>query len=97
MLLAAGGRRRGRRRSRGLGCGCRGWSRRLRLQDVLQLLQDDAAIFVADREVQTKLVGKALELLKDTALQKKLSTNIGKRALLNADEVIAKEVLKISL
>ena len=65
--------------------------------NALALLQDDAAIFVADREVQTKLVGKTLELLKDTALQKKLSTNIGKRALLNADEVIAKEVLKISL
>ena len=65
--------------------------------NALALLQDDAAIFVADREVQTKLVGKALELLKDTELQKKLSTNIGKRALLNADEVIAKEVLKISL
>jgi UDP-N-acetylglucosamine--N-acetylmuramyl-(pentapeptide) pyrophosphoryl-undecaprenol N-acetylglucosamine transferase len=63
--------------------------------NALALLQDDAAIFVADRDAQTKLVDKALALLKDTALQKKLSTNIGKRALLNADEVIAKEVLKM--
>jgi UDP-N-acetylglucosamine--N-acetylmuramyl-(pentapeptide) pyrophosphoryl-undecaprenol N-acetylglucosamine transferase len=65
--------------------------------NALALLQDDAAIFVADRDAQTKLVDKALALLKDTALQKKLSTNIGKRALLNADEVIAKEVLKWSI
>jgi len=64
--------------------------------NALALIEDDAAVFVADRDAETKLVDKALALLKDTELQKKLSTNIGKRALPNADEVIAREVLKIA-
>jgi UDP-N-acetylglucosamine--N-acetylmuramyl-(pentapeptide) pyrophosphoryl-undecaprenol N-acetylglucosamine transferase len=37
-----------------------------------------------------------LELLNDKDLQKKLSNNIGKLALPNADEVIAKEVIQIT-
>jgi len=65
-------------------------------KNALALVQEDAAVFVADRDAEANLVNKALELLNDKELQKKLSDNIGKMALPDADEVIAKEVMKIS-
>jgi UDP-N-acetylglucosamine--N-acetylmuramyl-(pentapeptide) pyrophosphoryl-undecaprenol N-acetylglucosamine transferase len=65
-------------------------------KNALALVEENAAAFVADRDAVENLVEKALELLKDKDLQKKLSDNIGKLALPNADEVIAKEVFKIS-
>jgi UDP-N-acetylglucosamine--N-acetylmuramyl-(pentapeptide) pyrophosphoryl-undecaprenol N-acetylglucosamine transferase len=61
------------------------------------LLDDDAAIFLADREAVARLTDKALELLKNEEQQKILSENIGKLARLDADEVIAKEVMKITI
>jgi UDP-N-acetylglucosamine--N-acetylmuramyl-(pentapeptide) pyrophosphoryl-undecaprenol N-acetylglucosamine transferase len=64
-------------------------------KNALALVQEDAAIFVADRDAEAKLVDRAIELLNDKSLQKKLSTNIGKMAMPNADEVIAKELLQI--
>lgn len=65
-------------------------------KNALALVQESAAAFIADRDAEEKLVDKAIELLSDKQLQKELSTNIGKLALPNADEVIAKEVFKIS-
>ncbi|MDB5007757.1 MAG: murG [Mucilaginibacter sp.] len=65
-------------------------------KNALALVQENAAIFVADRDAEKKLIDKALELLNDKNLQKKLSDNIAKLALPDADEVIAKEVIKIS-
>jgi len=61
------------------------------------LLNDNAAIFIADRDAEQKLIYKAIELLNDTDTKKKLSENIGKLALPDADEVIAKEVMKITI
>ena len=66
-------------------------------KNALALVHDQAAIFVADRDAETKLITKALELLDDKALQKKLCDNIGKMALPDADEVIAKEVIQITI
>jgi UDP-N-acetylglucosamine--N-acetylmuramyl-(pentapeptide) pyrophosphoryl-undecaprenol N-acetylglucosamine transferase len=66
-------------------------------KNALALVHEQAAIFVADRDAETKLITKALELLNDKSLQKKLSDNIGKMALPNADEVIAKEVIQITI
>ena len=65
-------------------------------KNALALVQENAAVFVADRDAEVKLVEKTLELLKDEELQKELSNNIGKLALPDADEVIAKEVMKIA-
>jgi len=65
-------------------------------KNALALLKDNAAVFIPDRDAEAKLVDKALELLKDKDKQKTLSTNIGKLALPDADEVIAKEVMKMS-
>jgi UDP-N-acetylglucosamine--N-acetylmuramyl-(pentapeptide) pyrophosphoryl-undecaprenol N-acetylglucosamine transferase len=66
-------------------------------KNALALVQDHAAVFVADRDAEAKLIDKAIELLNDKELQKKLSTNIGKLALPDADEVIAKEVIQITI
>ncbi len=66
-------------------------------KNALALLHDDAAIFIPDRDAEAKLVDKALELLNDKEKQKTLSNNIGKLALPDADEVIAKEVMKVTI
>ena len=65
-------------------------------KNALALVRENAAAFIADRDAEETLVDKALSLLKDKDLQKKISDQIGKLALPNADEVIAKEVFKIS-
>ncbi|MDP9078373.1 MAG: undecaprenyldiphospho-muramoylpentapeptide beta-N-acetylglucosaminyltransferase [Bacteroidota bacterium] len=64
-------------------------------KNALALVQENAAIFIADRDAEEKLVDKAIELLNDKELQRKLSENIGKLAMPEADEVIAKEVFKM--
>jgi UDP-N-acetylglucosamine--N-acetylmuramyl-(pentapeptide) pyrophosphoryl-undecaprenol N-acetylglucosamine transferase len=66
-------------------------------KNALALVHDQAAVFVADRDAEVKLINKALELLNDKELQKKLSDNIGKLAMPDADEVIAKEVIQITI
>ncbi len=65
-------------------------------KNALALVQEQAAVFVADRDAEEKLIDKAMELLNDKDTQRKLSENIGKMALPDADEVIAKEVMKIA-
>jgi UDP-N-acetylglucosamine--N-acetylmuramyl-(pentapeptide) pyrophosphoryl-undecaprenol N-acetylglucosamine transferase len=64
-------------------------------KNALALLHDNAALFIADRDAEEKLVDKALKLLKDKHKQKALSENIGKLALPDADDMIAKEVMKL--
>lgn len=66
-------------------------------KNALALMQTNAAVFVPDRDAEAKLIDTALELLKDKTKQKILSTNIGKLALPQADEVIAKEVIQITI
>lgn len=65
-------------------------------KNALALVQNNAAAFIADRDAEANLVDKALELLNDKATQKTLSDNIGKMAMPDADEVIAKEVMKLA-
>ena len=65
-------------------------------KNALALVQNNAAAFIADRDAEAKLVDKALELLNDKGTQKTLSDNIGKMAMPDADEVIAREVIKLS-
>jgi UDP-N-acetylglucosamine--N-acetylmuramyl-(pentapeptide) pyrophosphoryl-undecaprenol N-acetylglucosamine transferase len=66
-------------------------------KNALALMQTNSAVFVPDRDAEAKLIDTALELLKDKEKQKTLSTNIGKLALPQADEVIAKEVIQITI
>lgn len=60
------------------------------------LVQQDAAVLVKDAEAKNTLVKTVLDLLKDKNQQQKLSAQIGKLAMQDADLNIAKEVLKIT-
>jgi len=66
-------------------------------KNALALVQENATVFVADRDAEAKLVDTVIGLLKDKDKQKTLSSNIGKLAMPNADDVIAKEVTQITI
>ncbi|HLV43039.1 MAG TPA: undecaprenyldiphospho-muramoylpentapeptide beta-N-acetylglucosaminyltransferase [Brumimicrobium sp.] len=57
-------------------------------KNAMALVDDGAAIFISDREARVKLVPRTLELLGNTSVQNKLSENILKKAISNADERI---------
>ena len=64
-------------------------------KNAMALVAEEAAVLVTDATAVETLVDKALELLNDNELQRKLSANIGKMALPDADDVIAREVLRM--
>ncbi|WP_199120649.1 undecaprenyldiphospho-muramoylpentapeptide beta-N-acetylglucosaminyltransferase [Pedobacter sp. ASV28] len=64
-------------------------------KNALALVKNEAAILINDRSAEDTLVIEALALLNDKAKSEKLSENIGKMALKDADTIIAKEVLKL--
>jgi UDP-N-acetylglucosamine--N-acetylmuramyl-(pentapeptide) pyrophosphoryl-undecaprenol N-acetylglucosamine transferase len=64
-------------------------------KNALALVKKEAAIMITDAEAPEKLVNQALDVLKDTDLQKKLSGNIEKLALPYSAKTIAEEVLKL--
>lgn len=59
------------------------------------LVEKDAAILVADSDVRTKLMSALTTLAMDEQLQLRLKENISKLAVTDADEVIAREVIKV--
>lgn len=59
------------------------------------LVDKQAAVMVADSEVNTKLLSALTTLAMDEAQQNRLKENISKLAVTNADAVIAGEVLKV--
>ena len=60
------------------------------------LVDKKAALVIKDSEANEKLVAMAISLAENKSLQQELSDNIGKLAVTNADEVIAREVLDVS-
>ena len=58
------------------------------------LVEKHAALMVKDSEASEKVVPAIIELSKNEQRQKELIENIGKYAVVNADENIAKEILK---
>ncbi len=62
--------------------------------NAMNLVKKEAALIVRDSEAKEKLVDTVIQLSKDEALQQTLKTNIHALAIANADEVIAKEILK---
>ncbi len=64
-------------------------------KNALALVKENAAILITDASAEDTLVTQALNLLNDKEKSAQLSENIGKMAFANADEVIAKEVLKL--
>ncbi|MBE8719520.1 undecaprenyldiphospho-muramoylpentapeptide beta-N-acetylglucosaminyltransferase [Sphingobacterium pedocola] len=64
-------------------------------KNAISLVDKKAAIMVTDMSARIHLVNEALKLIRDEAICVELSENIKKLALLDADEVIANEVLKL--
>jgi UDP-N-acetylglucosamine--N-acetylmuramyl-(pentapeptide) pyrophosphoryl-undecaprenol N-acetylglucosamine transferase len=62
--------------------------------NAMNLLNKDAAVMVKDNEVKEKLIPQILALAKDDQKQRQLKDNIGKYAVVNADNKVAKEILK---
>ena len=56
------------------------------------LVDKQAALMIKDSEAKEKLATSIVSLGKNKDLMEKLATNIGKLAITNADEVIAKEI-----
>lgn len=65
-------------------------------KNALALAEKEAAIMVRDSEAVEKLIENVISMLSDEKKSAKLSENVKKLALVNADEVIAKEVLKLA-
>ncbi len=63
--------------------------------NAMALVTKEAAVLVTDAAAPAELITTALTLLKDSARRKTLSENIRKLAIRDADEVIAREVLKL--
>jgi len=62
--------------------------------NAMNLVEKHAALMVSDGEAINKVVPRVIELTKNEDEQNQLKENIGKYAVLNADEHIAKEILK---
>ncbi len=59
------------------------------------LVSKHAGLLVRDSEAKEKLVATVIALSKDRNKQNELKENIGRLAVTNADEVIAREILKV--
>ncbi len=59
------------------------------------LVSNNAALMITDKEAAQKLVPTVIALAKDQALQNKLIENITPLGIMDADDVIAKEVLSL--
>jgi UDP-N-acetylglucosamine--N-acetylmuramyl-(pentapeptide) pyrophosphoryl-undecaprenol N-acetylglucosamine transferase len=57
------------------------------------LVNKNAGIMVKDNEALDKLITAIITLTKNEQQQNELKTNIGKLGIINADEIIAKEIL----
>lgn len=60
------------------------------------LVAQGAAVLITDKLAQEQLINKAIAVLEDKDLQKKLMSNIKRMAKADADKVIATEVLKLA-
>lgn len=63
--------------------------------NAMQLVKKNAALMVKDGEAAQKLVFMMIELAKDTGKQEELIANISPLAIVNADERVAEEILRL--
>ncbi len=63
--------------------------------NAMKLVNKNAAMIVKDSEASNKLVPMIIELSRNEAKQNELKKNIGLLTIINADEVIAKEILEL--
>jgi UDP-N-acetylglucosamine--N-acetylmuramyl-(pentapeptide) pyrophosphoryl-undecaprenol N-acetylglucosamine transferase len=59
------------------------------------LVSKNAGLMIRDNEAKEKLVTTAIDLVKDERRQQELRQNIEKLAITDADQVVAKEILKV--
>ena len=59
----------------------------------MKLVEKEAAVMVEDKDAMNELVKKVKSLIDDTQLQENLKVNIKKLSVLNADEIVATEIL----
>lgn len=64
-------------------------------KNAMALVNKEAAVLLKDAEAEEKLLDVLRGLLEDDARREALQRNIGKLAIRNSDEIIAKEILKI--
>jgi UDP-N-acetylglucosamine--N-acetylmuramyl-(pentapeptide) pyrophosphoryl-undecaprenol N-acetylglucosamine transferase len=64
-------------------------------KNALALVKESAAILVADKNAEAELIDEAIDLLNSKEKQIKISENIGRMAMPDADDIIAKEVMKM--
>ena len=64
-------------------------------KNAASFVKADAALMVADAAARTELVPTLRGLLADEKLQRRLATHIKERAITNADDRIANEILKL--
>jgi UDP-N-acetylglucosamine--N-acetylmuramyl-(pentapeptide) pyrophosphoryl-undecaprenol N-acetylglucosamine transferase len=62
--------------------------------NAMNLVNKEAALMVKDNEAMAKAVPMIIDLSKNEEQQKKLKENLSKLAVLNADEIVAKEILR---
>ena len=63
--------------------------------NAMRLVNKNAALMVKDSEAGEKLVPMVIELSKNERKQEELKKNISALAITNADEIVAREVLKV--
>ncbi len=63
-------------------------------ENAKNLVQKNAAMMVKDNEAADKLIATIIALAQNKEQQKELKQNIGKYAIVNADEKIAEEILR---
>ncbi|MEJ7827045.1 MAG: undecaprenyldiphospho-muramoylpentapeptide beta-N-acetylglucosaminyltransferase, partial [Segetibacter sp.] len=61
--------------------------------NAMHLVEKKAALIIKDNEANDKLVAATISLAENEVLQRQLSENIGKLALTDADEIIAREII----
>jgi UDP-N-acetylglucosamine--N-acetylmuramyl-(pentapeptide) pyrophosphoryl-undecaprenol N-acetylglucosamine transferase len=61
--------------------------------NAMHLVEKKAALIIKDNEANDKLVAATISLAENEVLQRQLSENIGKLALADADEIIAREII----
>lgn len=65
-------------------------------KNAMALVKRQAALYVRDSEAKDKVIGLALDTVKDDAMLKRLSENILKMAMPDSASVIADEVIKLA-
>jgi UDP-N-acetylglucosamine--N-acetylmuramyl-(pentapeptide) pyrophosphoryl-undecaprenol N-acetylglucosamine transferase len=63
--------------------------------NAMQLVNKQAAMIIKDSDASANLVNEALKLCVDEQKQLQLKNNISPLAITDADQVVAKEILKV--